>query len=643
MIHLSLALLAFTALLGLPAGAQTTGNPDIRLVPQELYGQKVLELLDERGKDGVRILQFNFFTDNRENSYPKRIAQKLLDLKQQHPDTPVVVALESRKDADAPDGRGAAQRNAKTKKRLSGGNIDVRDVYGNDANHGVTHTKLVMVGNTAVAGSSNLTMQSTNVGANNEMNLAIDSEKISGLLREYFDRVVAEPGKMTDLTAEDGPIRVLTDRLHFNELIEQIRAAKKGDQLGLSMYQFLYRNENDAQAKHVLAELIQAHERGAVLEVYLNRAADPTTQNTSTNLRVAELLLQAGVKKVYLDPEAKISHSKFLYRITGAEKVAMVSSVNIYRGDFNDNHQLTWIVKDHPVVDQLVTYFKHQIAYDGVPASQVLHQAPAPRMLRFWRGFKQDPAPQAEFERQVNARLIPETIEVGGGRGLNAYLPSFYPAGKPAFLPDEVAVIDYANEEQYNALRTTERGRKYGPLHFEKDLFARANAAGFKSGSLLGQPYSGQVELSADGRAYLIGEADVNWQDGVTVRRTLLPATELTAAGVKDYLNAIRDRLAQIGIRGMVAVVDPAYLILMVNLQEAASAQALDGALAPLESGRLRKFDQIRFERQSHGSTRLEPGAGINVQFDPALKSREQIVQTVLEEISRFPCAEIFR
>ena len=369
-----LAKMMLITILFLFASVSGALEPVVRLIPQEIYGDQVLDLLGRRGQDGILIMQFTFFTDNRENSYPKRIAQKLVEIHEQNDRAPILVALESRKDANEANGKGASQRNAKTKKLLNDAGIAVADIYGHSQN-GVSHAKLVMVGDEVIAGSNNLTKQSTDIGANNEMNLAVRSKKIAGAVREYVSRIISNPGQMVDMEVQDGSVRLLTDRLHFEELVGQIKRAEQGDQIGLSMYQFLYRNESDLQAKQVLDELIAAHKRGVQLEIFLNRAQDLSTQNTGANFRVAELLLQEGVSKIYFDPEAKISHSKFLYRISGGEKVAVISSVNIYRGDFNDNHQLTWVVKDVAVIDQLVAYFKQQIAKDGTLASKILKES----------------------------------------------------------------------------------------------------------------------------------------------------------------------------------------------------------------------------------------------------------------------------
>lgn len=621
----------------LPSEAKT--SPKIKLLPQEQYGDAVLDLLDRKGKEGLAFLQFSFFTDNGGKSYPKQIAQKLVDIKRQNPGTSIVVALESRKDAMDPAGKGIAQRNAKTKRLLESAGIKVADVYGQTAT-GVSHTKLAIVADEIIAGSTNLTKQSTDPDANNEMNLLVQSEKISNALRGYVDQIIAKPGQMIDMEVEDGELRLLTDRLHFNELISQIKKSQKGDQIGLAMYQFLYRNEKDLQAKQVFQELVSAHNRGVQVEIYLNRAQDLATQNTAANLHVAELLLQEGISKVYFDPEAKISHSKFFYRIASAEKVAIISSVNIYKGDFTNNHQLSWVIRNNPVIDSLTSYFKHQLAYDGVLVSRIPKDTKtgwkpplAPqRMLRFWRGFKQDHITRTEFESQVNSRLFPETFTVGVQRGLNAYLPSFYLEDKPDFIPDEVAIIDYASEETYNAIRTTERGRKYGPLHFEEGLFAKKNGKGFSSASLVASTYTGEIEINPNGHAYMLGKPSINWQNDISVRRTLLPISNLTVAQVQQFLTELEKNFANLGINGMVVVVDPNYLILMLNLKNLTLAQVLDEKLNSIETGIFKKLDHIVFANQNSDS-HVASGTGSNFKFNAELKTRDELIQLLLKEM----------
>jgi len=640
--------------------AQTSAESNIHLVPQENYGEEVLSLLRENGKDGVFILHFNFFTDNNGDSYPKQIATELENIKKKFPKTPLVVALESKKDKDDPTGKGVAQRNSKTKMRLQKAGIMVYDVHGQSREiqtpigkeDGVSHTKLIIVGDEIIAGSNNFTKQSTDVGANNEMNISIKSNKIANGLREYVNKIIAKPGEMVDMEIEDGNARVLTDRLHFNELISQIKLAQSGDVIGLSMYQFLYRNENDIQAKQVYEELLAAHKRGASLELFLNRADDLKTQNSEANLRVAELFLQNNVQKVYFDPEGKISHSKFFYRISKTEKISMISSVNIYRGDFNDNHQLTFIIKDDAFTEHLFSYFKQQIAYDGTLVSQIPADPvtklrykiidsdgkktawnaslPPKRMLRFWLGFKQDDILREEFESNINKNFISETVEVGGGRGLEAYLPSFFPEEKPEFIPDEVALILYASEEQYNAIRSTERGRRYGPSHFEKGYFAKINKQGFNSGSVLGEEYQGNVEITPEKRAYVLGDFDVNWQEGVALRRTLLPIQNLTPAIVQTYLNSLVTRFDKLGIKGAVAVVDPKYLMIMFNVRDQQLAQFVDVALDSIESNVFKKINHIILENQKQGLAYIRAGAGISVQFKSELKVRSELMAPVL-------------
>ena len=79
-----LAKMMLITILFLFASVSGALEPVVRLIPQEIYGDQVLDLLGRRGQDGILIMQFTFFTDNRENSYPKRIAQKLVEIQGNH-------------------------------------------------------------------------------------------------------------------------------------------------------------------------------------------------------------------------------------------------------------------------------------------------------------------------------------------------------------------------------------------------------------------------------------------------------------------------------------------------------------------------------------------------------------------------------
>ncbi|MBK9324383.1 MAG: hypothetical protein IPM97_15770 [Bdellovibrionaceae bacterium] len=632
------------------------------LVPQEIYGDEVLAALDRVNEktSAINILHFNFFTDNPGDTYPKRIANKLVEIRKRFPGIPIHVLLEGKKDLGTKGG--AAERNKVTKGWLQERGIEVFDINGRNPplsgrELGVSHTKLVQIGNEVIAGSTNLTKQSTDPSANNEMNLRIDSAAIAQKVTEYVEAVRTNPNQLVQLTAVDGDLRLLTDDLHFDALKELISSSQKGDALNLSMYQFLYRDERDAQAKEILDQLISAHQRGVAIEIFLNKAQDLATQNTEANLSVAEQLLKAGIKAVYFDSGEKISHSKYLIRTRGAERVALISSVNIYHGDFNNNHQLSWITTSTPVVDMLINYFKQQVAYDGTAISRfpldektgkryhksadgklVFNKPTAEkRMLRFWRGFKQDNTSLDQFRGRVNSLLIPETIEVGTGRGLQAYAPSFLPDLKPLFVPEEIAIVDYTSEEMYNAIRTTKRGRAYGPLHFAENLFARQNAHGYSSGSVVAQDYKGTVEIKTTGSAYMFGNQNLNSQEGSSVRRTILVADATEAKAIGEYIaNAIQIS-SGLGAQGGVVLVDPKYVIWMFNLPDANASEAkviqLDLALRQIESNSFQYFESVAVKSQDHMKTSLEPGGAITVKFDNKVKSSAENRAVIIDEI----------
>ncbi len=627
-------------------------SPNHALVPQEIYGEEILRLLDGvTAKTGaIRIMHFNWFTDNREDSIPKRVAAKLVEIRKQFPNLTIEVLLESKKDLGEP--RGAAERNLVTKRLLQKNGIEVIDIFGRTPpltgrEKGVSHTKLVQVGDFVLAGSTNLTMQSTRPGANNEMNLLINSKELSSSIAKYVESIKRNPGEMVELDARDADLRLLTDTLHFNELRETIRSAVKGDSLLLSMYQFLYRSEQDQQAKEIQDALIEAHRRGVNVEVYLNRAVDGATQNTDANGKVANSLFEAGITRVYLDPIDMISHSKYLIHVGATSRKAIISSVNLYHGDFNNNHQLTWVTKTTSVVDGLISYFRQQVAYEGTRITRfpvdsngkrniLAEPAPESRMLRFWRGFKQDGVQPEAFRAAVNSKLIPATTEVGARRGLNAYLPSFYSDSKKPFIPHEIAIIDYTSEEKYNGIRTTRAGAAYGPLHFKEGLFTRENAEGFKSSSAVAGPYSGVVAIETAGSAYMFGDLNLNWQSGSVARLTIL-LKDSTPAVVNDLVANIIETANRSGSRGGVVLVDAQYLIFMMNIQNESSFPVLQkGIEEKLSSRDQRAFevmDLIAFKNQPSSRTSAPAGGGINVQFNAKLKSSFEAKRTVVDDV----------
>src|SRR4051812_26351866 len=81
---------------------QTSSVNRVQLVPQEKYGETLLQLLGkvDSSTKKIRILQFNFFTDNPSLNYPKQVAAKLIEIHTRFPLVDIAVLLESKKDLE---------------------------------------------------------------------------------------------------------------------------------------------------------------------------------------------------------------------------------------------------------------------------------------------------------------------------------------------------------------------------------------------------------------------------------------------------------------------------------------------------------------------------------------------------------------
>jgi hypothetical protein len=86
--------------------------------------------------------------------------------------------------------------------------------------------------------------------------------------------------------------------------------------------------------------------------------------------------------------------------------------------------------------------------------------------FRFWQGFKKHQLTQEEFLTGLNP-FMKLTVDTYGGKGLENYVVAVPPAGKPAFVPDEFALVAFDSKESYDKVRATPEGKAYGAAHWE--------------------------------------------------------------------------------------------------------------------------------------------------------------------------------
>lgn len=164
---------------------------------------------------------------------------------------------------------------------------------------------------------------------------------------------------------------MLTDNLFFEEALQLIGGATSGESLDLTTYFFAYRSDEDVKAKQVYQSLVDASHRGVKIRVLLERNNSPDVNQsiTQANLQNAERFAQDGIATVYLDPTDKITHAKIIRLSSATHHVALIGSTNIYRGDFDENHQVNFLVRDIALIDALGAYLNQKFAYEGTKYS----------------------------------------------------------------------------------------------------------------------------------------------------------------------------------------------------------------------------------------------------------------------------------
>lgn len=252
-------------------------------------------------------------------------------------------------------------------------------------------------------------------------------------------------------------------------------------------------------------------------------------------------------------------------------------------------------------------------------------------MLRFWRGFVNADANEVRLKDRLNKELLPDTIRVGKGKGLTAYLPALYAKeNRPRFLPVEVALVAYSSKETYEAIRATPEGIAYGELHFVEGMFEKKTEDGYISKSEVATPFSGEVSLPAatseaqtESVAYGIGADQIDWQKGhaflTTLARKGANDDAAIAADTKAYLTQLESFRKQGRVSAALVLVNRKYLLSLLSFKDEAQARDFSRSSVFIPKG-FEILDGFSQEKAPTQRETLEPKRLVNFQFDATLE-----------------------
>ncbi|MBM3275154.1 MAG: hypothetical protein FJZ00_08365 [Candidatus Sericytochromatia bacterium] len=158
-------------------------------------------------------------------------------------------------------------------------------------------------------------------------------------------------------------------------------------------------------------------------------------------------------------------------------------------------------------------------------------------LIRFFRGFRKADLSPGQYIADLQNRFIPAAPATHAKNGLVAYLPAVPPAAKPAFIPDELALIMYENDAVYQAARSTPEGKAYSDLHW--DVFDKERS---KSGSAA--PFTGTIQAD---QPYDVLGRPTDWQSGTA---TLFVGARNADVTPDAFLAAISARVARTKAHG---------------------------------------------------------------------------------------------
>lgn len=187
---------------------------------------------------------------------------------------------------------------------------------------------------------------------------------------------------------------------------------------------------------------------------------------------------------------------------------------------------------------------------------------------RVWQGFKKTELTQSQFMNTLPA-FMNETRNVYTGV-LNNYLVAIPLTNKPAFVPDEFALVALRSEDDYKQIRATPIGQQYSESHWT--VFNRENS---KSA-----PYSNIIpEILEHNKAYDVVGAPVDWSRGHTTFYIGVKKSNISSADYLKWLNRHVNLVANSFkgkvLKGYIIIANDNYEVAFMNWEsQSAMAEA---------------------------------------------------------------------
>lgn len=187
------------------------------------------------------------------------------------------------------------------------------------------------------------------------------------------------------------------------------------------------------------------------------------------------------------------------------------------------------------------------------------HQA---TYFRAWQGFQKSTLSQDQFIKELPT-FMKDTVEIYRERALDNYFVIIPPKNKPAYIPDELALVALTSKEQYQSIRQTPEGQRYSDRHW--DIFNKENS---KSAEPIDYVALNPQTLEHN-KAYDVIGKPIYWESGHTTAYIGLKKEGLTSSEfltkLKSHIDLVKRAFEKKGLRGYIILANDNYEVAYMN------------------------------------------------------------------------------
>lgn len=182
--------------------------------------------------------------------------------------------------------------------------------------------------------------------------------------------------------------------------------------------------------------------------------------------------------------------------------------------------------------------------------------------FRVWQGFSKPTLSPDQFLNELPA-FMKETVELYRERALNNYIVVIPPANKPAFIPDELALVALSSKENYDAIRKTPEGQAYSNRHW--DVFNKDNS---KSAAMINYKLQKPAGLVHNTAYDMLGN-EINWARGYNVAFIGTKKQGLSSAEflqhLQKHIELAKSVMEPQGLLGYIVIANDQYEVAYLN------------------------------------------------------------------------------